>query len=175
MAEALAAGIPGLETLKHLKDRVHEFTRERQRQFDEREKQEVAPLLKDGERDRTNHAMQRGRSMSHTQLMRKLKKLNPRLHFELAKNFPDMMGIYHPHPAGTYKGNLIHILGFSIGEVPEYGVMNAKGEIEKRGWQHILVDLIRGGLINKTRAEREFQMFAGNTSHNLSVLMGGRK
>lgn len=158
----------------------------RQRLLIEDIKSNEVTVAPDEGRDITNLIAQLGKPMTSWDVMRKLKKINPNLHFEYAKADPTKIGVYirtkEKTSAGTYVDALKHICGMEAGIMPEFSVIHktkkrianpellgrqvASREVpwrevdtyltETRGWRVILVRLLHANLINRLDVEKHF-------------------
>lgn len=172
------SGLPALDAMKRYLWTRHEYQVMKTEQAEQDAERGKASLFqKDGDLDPTNEQQMLGKSYTAEQVMRKLEKLNRRLHFERSNAFPHLIGIYIEHPKGEYKG-MMHLMGMEAGIVPQYSVRKPDPEgkrmlIEKRGWMKLLVDLSKMGVINLEQARSKFRV--ENVSHNFAVLTGARK
>jgi hypothetical protein len=147
----------------------------------------------DAGRDTMNPEAQFGRKMHSSSIIRKLKKMNGSLMFEVSKSDPTRMGVYafngvsnmlDPNP--KYRGYAM-VCGMESGESPEFSIRKAKkskqlitdadGNVtgsdyvyefvgEVRGWRTVLARLIRFGIIDLSAAEKEFKINQGPDSKN---------
>lgn len=132
-----------------------------------KKKQATAP---DGQRDRTKETI--GYSLTPGQLMKRLIRLCPRLHFERSHAAPSQMGIYLLDE--SIEGGKRFICGMHADDpMPEFSVLNESGAYEdKRGWRTVLYRLIKQRLITEAQAEVVFGP-QGN-SKNWAILTGRR-
>ena len=85
----------------------------------------------DAGRDVTSIEAQMGRPMTAEAIMSKLKRICPRLYFEVAKADPSKIGVYLQVPEGRVyvnpQGevmNLIHLCGMESGISPEFSIIH---------------------------------------------------
>lgn len=120
-------------------------------------------LAKDGDKDATSLAQQVGKPYHSSDIIKRLRHLNPNLVFEQSLAFPDIMGIYWPDDRAEVRNGLRirHILGFEAGYSPEFTVYHKDTRSPKkitRGWRSMLILLASKGYINFTAACRVFQV-----------------
>lgn len=108
-----------------------------------------------------------GRPMHHSDIHKRLQRLNPDLYFEEARTGKHF-GVYLI--AGKYSAQQQrrHLFGMEKGYSPEFSVRRTdeKGELigETRGWRTILARLIRMRLIPVDATERAFAVHYGRSS-----------
>src|SRR5215469_4318351 len=85
----------------------------------------------DAGRDVTSIEAQMGRPMTAEAIMSKLKRICPRLYFEVSKADPSKIGVYLQVPEGRVyvnpQGevmNLIHLCGMESGISPEFSIIH---------------------------------------------------
>lgn len=159
----------------------------------------------DGYRDMTNLAERWGRALQVNAFIDILKRLNPKLTFELSKNYPDKFGIYVPSArvvrqsrrtfvekkfiCGMISG--LEFGGIGVGYMPEFSVIvntpdyvpteegtlaeKKKFKREIRGWRTVLAALIMDGYLEPAQVERVFKISAGQDSANWQRKMGGNR
>lgn len=148
----------------------------------ERDSITVAP---DGQVDVTNPQAQMGRAMSSDLFIKKLKKLNPQLHFEVAINDHNLMGVYGPGENEYGTTTKAFICGMTHGWTPEFSIRlvetrqvpDGRGGYQEvrmlrkevRGWRTVLARLIRAGRIGLSAAEKEFEINRGRDSQNWQI------
>lgn len=135
----------------------------------------VAP---DGAIATTSLAAQLGTPLSSTELIRRLERCNPKLLFEVSRNFPDHGGIYvvenRPDETGALRTVKRFVVGTTHPFMPERSVrhMKPKREVdpnnpgqwmeshtfekETRGWRTVLRALLAERLITKQQIEKHF-------------------
>lgn len=170
----------------------------------EQKAQDAAEPL-DGYRDMTNLAERWGRALQVNAFIDILKRLQPKLIFELSKNYPDKIGIYVPvanrdpisrrvhvdkrHVCGMISG--LEFGGIGVGYMPEFSVIvntpefvpTPEGTVtekkkfarEIRGWRTVLAALIMDGLLAEAQVERTFRISGGMDSANWQRKMGGNR
>src|SRR5579871_748149 len=98
-----------------------------------------------------------GTRMSHTELITKLRKLNPNLHFEDSMNWPNGVGVYYKDHEGNkkYAGT-----GFEKGYLPEYSyILTDAADLptkEVRGWRTVVMRLLKAELLSWRQVVRVF-------------------
>lgn len=90
---------------------------------------------------------------------RKVRQLNPQLHFIASSDVTKPIGLYR-----ITDNNIEHICGVDRNDVPEFAIHDKKGHIIKAGWRRTLMVLLRRKLISRNKAEILF-----------STVLDGRK
>lgn len=139
-------------------------------------------LVPDGRVDVTNFAAQLGTPLTSQQVVERLRRCNPKLHFEVSHSDPTKMGVY----ILTSHEEKKFICGMEFGYMPEFSVRHTTirrspdpdnpgnwlerevFERETRGWRTVLARLIRGRFITPTQAYSHFPL--GRSSKNWHVL-----
>jgi hypothetical protein len=142
----------------------------------------VAP---DGDIDIRKAFAQRGRALPSSEIMRRLRKINPALVYEVAVHFPEIGAIYaienRPDPITNLAPWKRHICGMPHGEVWEFHrplvveeeIPDADGlgtrttvqlESQIPGWRMILLRLVQEKLITLADCETHFQVSQGRSS-----------
>lgn len=152
---------------------------ERQRQLDDRERNKTL-LAPDGDIDTTSPEAQRGRSISRSSFVHRVRKLNPNLWYEQSVRYPQQGGIYIQDPSSPYGKRMVcgmpheHLNEFSLRiTVPE--VIPAIGtqaqwetiqrvDQQEPGWRAILLTLLKEGLLSPSGIDREFNIIGGRSS-----------
>ncbi len=84
-----------------------------------------------------------GQRMHHTDLLRRVTRLNPAIFAEPSLNYDDSMGFYHVDPG---SGNKRYLSCFLKGDMPEFSSIRTDWqnipEHEVRGWRTVLVRLL---------------------------------
>ena len=171
----MTAGLPGL--LPDKRRRLDTVMRTRDtdgRNLQEQYLRDFETTAPDNGRSTTSLEQQLGRPLTSRQVIDRLKRMNPRLHFEPSLSDSTKMGIYLP-----VEGSKRFICGMERGYMPEFSVRHAEEvEIpspdldgtkkkvnrivrETRGWRTVLARLIRAGLVRIPDCERNF-----NFSHD---------
>ena len=174
------------ETVKRI-DKQRQFHVEQKERIVQDRKDRESYIAPDGDVDiiRDQSAAQRGRALQTSEIVRRLKKLNPALIFEVSKNFPDIGGLYivenRPDPITNISPWKRHICGIPNGEVWEFhrplvveeqipepeGLGQAKTvkvEGQVPGWRMVLLRLIMDGIISPAQAEAMFHVTQGRSS-----------
>lgn len=174
----ITAGIPGLSP----EYREAVSSNEKNKQLHEDAAREAlmksdAAIEDDGGADTTNLLSQMGRGMDSGEVIRRLRKLNSNLIFEVAKSYPEYTGIYvmDRTPEGVpFKR---HICAMQTVFSPEFSVRHSKDtgmgkqfSHETRGWRTVGLRLVRAGLINLTAFEKAFAITQGRSSKNWQTL-----
>jgi len=123
-----------------------------------------------------------GCAMHSTELISKLHKLNPNLHFEVARADANLMGVYRLHPQAIRPDgeHREFITRMQRGIMPEHHMFiprfedrpdpNQTGQMHSTptvddmiwGWRTVLARLIRVQAITQTQVDRYFGVPAGN-------------
>ena len=174
------------ETVKRI-DRQRQFQVEQKERIVQDRKDRESYIAPDGDVDiiRDQSAAQRGRALQTSEIVRRLKKLNPALIFEVSKNFPDIGGLYivenRPDPITNISPWKRHICGIPNGEVWEFHrplvveeqipepeglgqTKTVKVEGQVPGWRMVLLRLIMDGIISPAQAEAMFHVTQGRSS-----------
>lgn len=138
-------------------------------------------------------AAQRGRSLQAREVMKRLKRMNPALHFERAIANPDIWGIYvvenRPDPITNHSPWKRHVCGLPDGDVWEFHrplvleedipepdglgtVKTVKIEGHVPGWRMVLLRLIMDGQITPAQAEAGFHITQGRSSQKWQLGSG---
>jgi hypothetical protein len=98
-----------------------------------------------------------GRRMHHSDLARRVTRLNPAIFFEQSINFKDSLGFYHVDPI---TGAKTYLSSFDKGEMPEFSFILCDyqdiPEQEVRGWRTVLVRLLTLRALTWRQVEEEF-------------------
>jgi hypothetical protein len=151
---------------------------------------DAASVAPDGDLDTTSLERQLGQPLSSAQIIQRLERCNPDLHFEPSFSDHTKMGIYlienRPDPVTGKPPWKRFICGFERGFSPEFSVRHFKTErvpdpdfrgnwqeiktfdSETRGWRTVLARLIRSGLITEPQVVKYFPL--GRDSKNWQVL-----
>jgi hypothetical protein len=110
-----------------------------------------------------------GQRMHHSELARRVKRLNPAIFYEQSINFPDSLGFYHLDPMSGKKTYLssfdkvsydIDKAIFDQGPMPEFSFMLVDHqnipEQEVRGWRTVLVRLLTLNALSWQQVDEEF-------------------
>jgi len=172
-----------VKTVDKIKESQH-ASKERVVQDRKERESYIAP---DGDVDiiRDKSAAQRGRVLQTTEIVRRLKRINPALIYEVSKNFPDIGAFYiienRPNPLTNVSPWKRHICGIPNGEVWEFHrplvieevipepeglgqTKTVKVEGQVPGWRQILLALIVDGAIKPADAEKYFNVSQGRSS-----------
>lgn len=97
--------------------------------------------------DLKNVELRLGSPMPHTELIRRVVKLNPRIWAETSINFPENWGFYTTAPDGTKR----FLVAAPKGVLPEHSwVETDRADLaikEHRGWRTVLVRLLDAGVL----------------------------
>lgn len=145
----------------------------------DRERNDV--LLKpDGDSDVTNMEAQRGRRLTRTEFVRRVKKLNPNIFYEQSIRYPAQGGFYIEDPTSAYGKRFI--VGFPHDFLNEFSVPLTKPEVipdstvalhwqtiqrvdsKLPGWRAVLLKLLYEGLVAPSAIDREFKITEGRSS-----------
>jgi hypothetical protein len=98
-----------------------------------------------------------GRRMHHSELARRVKRLNPAIFYEQSINFKDSLGFYHVDPM---SGKKTYLSSFDKGEMPEFSFILCDyqeiPEQEVRGWRTVLVRLLTLRALTWRQVKEEF-------------------
>lgn len=166
----MTAGLPALLPGKRRKwDTVYRTRDTDRRNLREQYERDSATTSPDGGHAVTSLEQQLGRPMTSQQVIQRLEKLNPYLHFEVSISDPTKMGIYRLSPEGKR-----FICGMERGFMPEFSVRHGEDiempspdldgtkktvrriTRETRGWRTVLARLVRAGLLRVPDIERTF-------------------
>jgi hypothetical protein len=168
-------------------DKAKEFHVSQTEQLKEDRRERDSYIAPDGDVDIFAHqsAAQQGRVLHTNEIMRRLRRINPALIYEISRAFPDIGAIYIvenvPDPITNKSPWKRHICGIPHGmvwefhrplvvfeEIPEADglgtVQSVKLEGKVPGWREVLARLIVDGVIKPADAEREFHITQGRSS-----------
>lgn len=115
-----------------------------------------------------------GRPMHHSDIHKRLLKLNPNLYFEEARTGKHF-GIYLVDSKYSATQGKRYLFGMEKGYSPEFSVRRTdeKGELvgETRGWRTVLARLIRMQFIPVDATERAFAVHYGRSSKKWKELV----
>lgn len=98
-----------------------------------------------------------GRRMHHSDLARRVTRLNPAIFFEQSINFENSLGFYHQDP---FTGAKTYLSSFDKGDMPEFSFILCDyqdiPEQEVRGWRTVLVRLLALRALKWKQVEEEF-------------------
>ena len=181
--ERVTAGLPALSPSLRQKIEEHRRQRAEMRQYLLNELEREVTDLEDGGAQTTNLLAQMGRSLSAIEVIRRLKKINPYLHFERSIAEPHKMCVYQ-----IREGQRHLVCAMPAEYVPEFTVRHVstervpdpdiRGHWKKvqqptgitAGWRRTLAMLLRSGLIRPCEIEEHFQVAAGRTSKSWQAL-----
>lgn len=118
---------------------------------------DAANQPRDAARPMNNWDAQVGIPLRSHQIIKRLRKLNPSLWFELSRADHNKTGIYIPNPV---DGSLQYIVGMETEVNPEFTVTinDDNGNFQRMipGWRRVLMRLIRAGFISESGANALF-------------------
>lgn len=163
-----------------LGDRIEATRARTQEQLKEEIRRESELLSPDGTADVTNPEAQLGRAMHRSELVRRLKKLNPNLWYEQSLNYPTHGGMYISDSQAPYGKRMV--CSFPHDRVSEFDVRQTVPKVipdptvalhwqtikavdgRIPGWRTVLLRLILDNLITPSGAENEFHITRGRSS-----------
>ncbi|HWF05576.1 MAG TPA: hypothetical protein VHA06_17960 [Candidatus Angelobacter sp.] len=105
----------------------------------------------------TDFARRVGQRMSHSDLIRRVKSLNPAIFVEQSINYPDCLSLYH---VDAISGKKTYLSYMDKGDMPEFSALMVDEkdipEQEIRGWRTILVRLLSLHALQWRDVENEF-------------------
>lgn len=111
----------------------------------------------DDQQDMINLKMRRGRMMHRSELILRVKRLNPNIVVEQQINFDDCLGFY---ALDQVSGKKKYLSSFSKEWMPEFSyiVLDWQDipETEVRGWRTVLVRLLKTGGLRWRQVQKEF-------------------
>ena len=150
-----------------------------QRLRDERQRND-ALLVADGDVPVTNRDAQMGRRMHRSELVRRIKKLNPNLWYEQSIAAPEQGGMYIEDRATPYGRRMVcafphdwineFTIPLTVPEVvPSLAVAGQWETIQRvdqkiPGWRAVLAKLILERLVTAAAVDREFEITKGRSS-----------
>lgn len=139
-----------------------------------------ALLAPDGSHDVTSREAQKGRMLTRSVLVHRIKKLNPNVWYEQSIRFPAQGGLYVDDLRAPYGKRMVcsfphdvvneFALRITVPEViPSIGsqaqwMAIRKVDQQEPGWRSVLLKLIKEGLITPSGAEKEFKISQGRSS-----------
>jgi hypothetical protein len=152
----VTAGIPSLDSSKRFGITEAALKRYYQNALvTEYKNNELAAVAPDGKRDTTNWDAQVGIPLTSGQIIKRLRKLNSSLWYEVSTADATKMGIYH-----FRDGVKSFIVGFEAQTSPEFSVrvVDEKGKFKKeiRGWRTMLQRLVRARFVTEAGVFTQF-------------------
>lgn len=161
-----------------LGERIEKTRAETAARLQEEIDREKSLLKPDGSVDVSNSQAQAGRKLSRSELVRKIRKLNPSLFYEQSVRYPAQGGLYIHDPINGKR----FLVGFPHDTVGEFDVRLTKPKVipdptvamhwqkieavdgRIPGWRTVLLRLLHEGLLSPSGIDREFQITRGRSS-----------
>ena len=145
------------------------------------ERERNARLLNpDGDSDVSSMEAQQGRRLHRTEVVRRIKKLNPNIWYETSIRYPAQGGLYIEDGRSPYRKRLL--VGMPDGIVNEFSTVLTKPalipdmtvaahwqtiqQVDSKlpGWRAVLLKLLMEGIVSMAGVEKEFQISKGRSS-----------
>ncbi len=153
----------------------------------EEESRHLDTVAPDGNLDVMNAEQRMGRVIQLSDMIKRLKLMNPILIFEVSINDKTKMGIYRPwNNPRTKKLEKKLICGMENGPQPEHSIITGEDhempvpeavmarpdvqtiktfKTERRGWRTVIARLLQDGFIKMNQVENLFPMADGSSAH----------